>query len=190
MEANSQNHKVQMYDQIKDQYGKLVYSYTCQWEKANSLKTKSAIFCWVQIILSAISAGGCIAAVVKDQAQLAWIGGVFSTLLLVVGGYLKDKDFDAEINKHINAANSLWLIREEYISLLTDYQMLEEQEVMKKRDELVKQTHEVYSVSPQTGKLSYSKAQKDLKTDEMQYFDDNELNQMLPKHLRNDNKDE
>lgn len=184
MEANSQNHKDQMLMQIKEQYGKLVYSYTCHWETASHLKTKSAFFHWLQIILSAISAGGCIAAVVQDQAKLAWIGGVLSTLLLVVGGYLKDKDFDLERNAHISTANKLWILREEYVALMTDFSSLSEDEVLKKRDDLVKKTAKVYEMAPQTDKRSYSEAQKALKEGEVQYFNANELNCMLPEHLR------
>ena len=55
------------------------------------------------------------AAVVTDQAQLAWIGGIVSTLLLVVSGYLKDKDFAAEQKEYRSAATKLWMIREEYM---------------------------------------------------------------------------
>ena len=184
MEANSQNHKDQMLVQIKEQYGKLVYSYTCHWATANHLKTRSAFFRWLQIILSAVSAGGCIAAVVQDQAKLAWIGGVLSTLLLVVGGYLKDRDFDLERNAHISSANKLWLLREEYISLMTDYDSLGEDEITKKRDDLVKKTAKVYEVAPPTDKRSYVEARKALKEKEVQFFHANELNSMLPEHLR------
>ena len=184
MEPNFQDHKSQMLVQIKDQYGKLVYSYTCHWNTANHLKTRSSIFQWLQIILSAVSAGGCIAAVVQDQSKLAWIGGVLSTLLLVVGGYLKDKDFDSERNAHISAANNLWMIREEYISLMTDFDSLGEPEIVVKRDALVKKTYKVYQTAPQTDKKSYSEAQKALKENEVQFFHSDELNCMLPEHLR------
>ncbi len=184
MEANSQNHKDQMLVQIKEQYGKLVYSYTCHWGTANHLKTRSSFFHWLQILLSAVSAGGCIAAVVQDQAKLAWIGGVLSTLLLVVGGYLKDKDFDLERNAHISSANKLWLLREEYISLMTDYSFLSEDEIVKKRDDLVKKTIKVYEIAPQTDRRSYAEAKKALKEKEVQFFQTNELNCMLPEHLR------
>ena len=170
--------------QIKEQYGKLLYSYTCHWGTANHLKTRAAFFQWLQIILSAISAGGCIAAIVQDQAKLAWIGGVLSTLLLVVGGYLKDKDFDLERNKHINTANKLWVLREEYISLMTDYDHISEDEIIRKRDDLLKKTAKVYELAPQTDRRSYLEAQKALKENEVQFFDKNELNCMLPEHLR------
>lgn len=186
MAQGSLNHKDKMYSQIQEQYGKLVYTYTCQWKTADHLQKTSKIFKWVQIILSAISAGGCLAAVVTDQAQLAWIGGIVSTLLLVVSGYLKDKDFAAEQKEYRSAATKLWMIREEYISLLTDFESLDEQEIEKKREELVKKTAKIYETAPQTDSKSYKEAQDALKNKEEQFFTQQELNVILPMHLRKD----
>ena len=138
MEQNSQMYKEKLYSQIQEQYGKLIYTYTCQWKTADHLQKASNCFKWAQIILSAMSAGGCLAAIVTDQAKLAWIGGIVSTLLLVVSGYLKDKDFDTEQKEHRSTATKLWSIREEYLSLLTDFDALDEQDIVLKRDELIK----------------------------------------------------
>lgn len=186
MEQNSLKHKEQMYSQIQEQYGKLIYAYTCQWKTADHLQSTSKIFKLTQIILSAISAGGCLAAIVTDQARLAWIGGIVSTLLLVVSGYLKDKDFAAEQKEHRSAATKLWTIREEYISLLTDFDALDTQEIIKKRDELVKKSAKIYESAPQTDSKSYAEAQDALKNKEEQFFTQQELNVMLPIHLRKD----
>ena len=140
----------------------------------------------MQIILSAISAGGCLSAIVTDQAELAWIGGIVSTLLLVVSGYLKDKDFATEQKEHRFVATKLWSIREEYLSLLTDFDALDEQDIVKKREELTKKTAKVYETAPQTDKKSYVEAQKALKNEEEQFFTQEELNVMLPSQLRRD----
>ena len=186
MEQSSQNHKEKLYSQIQEQYGKLVYTYTCHWKTADHLKQSLNMYTWLQIVLSAISAGGCLAAVVADQAKLAWIGGVISTLLLVINGYLKDKDFAAEQKEHQVTATKLWAIREDYISLMTDYDCLDNIEISKCRDELVKRTAEVYESAPQTDEKSYKEAQEALKNGEEQFFTQKELNVMLPIHLRKD----
>lgn len=184
MAQDSQKHKDNLYAQIQEQYGKVLYTYTCHWKTADHLKKAANIFKWIQIILSAISAGGCLAAIITDETKLAWIGGIMSTLLLVVNGYLKDKDFAKEQKEHQTAATKMWVIREEYISLLTDFDALEEQEIVKRRDDLIKKTAKIYESVPQTDEKSYKEAQSALKNKEEQFFTQEELNVMLPIHLR------
>ena len=184
MVQNSQSHKQKLYQQIQEQYGKLVYTYTCHLKRALTLKKYSSRFRWVQIILSAISTGGFIATVVTDQKWYAWIGGLVSTLLLVVNSYMKDKDFSAEQKSHTDAASKLWPLREEYLSLLTDFDELEEKDICAKRNELMTRTAKVYEESPQTDEKSYAAAQNALKNKQEQFFTQEELNLLLPEHLR------
>ena len=132
MVQDFQTHKEKLYQQLKEQYGKVVYTYTAHLKNAGFLQRDCNRFKWVQIILSAISTGGFVATVIMDEAKVAWVGGIVSTALLVVNGYLKSKDFAAEEQKHIDVANSLWSIREDYISVLTDFDALSENEIMEK----------------------------------------------------------
>lgn len=76
------------------------------------------------------------------------------------------------------------MVREDYISLLTDFNVLSEIEIINKRDDLQKRIFEIYKVSPKTDSKSYSKAQKALKSEEEQFFSFDELDKMLPSHLR------
>lgn len=184
MEASSQNHKQKLYQQIQEQYGKLLYTYTCHLKKASALKKECNRFKWAQIILSAISTGGFIATVVTDQAKLAWIGGIVSTMLLVINGYLKDKDFAAEQKEHMGTASKLWPLREEYISLMTDFDDLPDDTIVSRRDDLMGKTAKIYESAPQTDEKAYAAAQDALKNKEEQFFTQEELNVMLPIHLR------
>lgn len=184
MERDSQQYKEALYEQIQEQYGKLVYTYTCHLKKAAMLKKESGWFKWAQIVLSAISTGGFIATVITDQAKFAWIGGIISTLLLVVSGYLKDKDFVGEQRSHIETSNKLWLLREQYLSLLTDFWTMESKDVVKTRDVLMQRTSEVYNSAPQTDEKAYKATQYALKNGQEQFFTQDELNIMLPAHLR------
>lgn len=83
-----------------------------------------------------------------------------------------------------NVSDNLWLIREQYLSLLTDFEVLSEEDITAKRDELQKLTFEVYNKSPKTDAKSYAEAQKALKTEEEQFFTPEEIDKMLPAHLR------
>ena len=115
---------------------------------------------------------------------MAWIGGILSTILLVISGYIKDKDFSGEKKDHLKVADDLWPIREDYISLLTDLDELDESVIEKKRDDLKNKTAKVYSGAIQTDARSYKAAQDLIKNKEHQFFTREELNKMLPVHLR------
>jgi hypothetical protein len=184
MEQNSQSHKEKLYQQIQEQYGKLLYTFTCHLKKAAALKKECNRYKWMQIVLSAISTGGFIATVVTDQAKLAWIGGIVSTLLLIINGYLKDKDFAAEQKEHTDTASKLWPIREEYISLMTDFEELPDQTIVSRRDDLMGKTAKIYEAAPQTDEKAFAAAQNALKNKQEQFFTQEELNVMLPMHLR------
>ena len=120
--------------------------------------------------MSAISTGGLVATVIMDEVKVAWIGGIVSTTLLVLNGYLKSKDFAAEEQKHIDVVNSLWSIREDYISLLTDFDVLSENEIMEKRELLKARTAKVYENAIQMDKRSYAATQQALQKEEEQFF--------------------
>ena len=83
----------------------------------------------------------------------------------------------------------LWKIREEYISLLIDFEILSVEEIMVKRDELQNRTFEVYSSSLSTDKKSYKEAQKSLKTEEEQTFSEKEIDVMLPSSIRRETRE-
>jgi SMODS and SLOG-associating 2TM effector domain family 4 len=89
---------------------------------------------------------------------------------------------------HQKAADALWKIREEYVSLLTDFDLLEREEIMDRRDDLQNRTAKIYVQSPRTDTKSYSEAQKALKTEEEQTFSEKEIDVMLPNSIRRKNR--
>lgn len=183
MEVNSQ-HCEALYNQIEEAYGKLVYTYTTQVIHAGRLHGRNTILKWVQIILSAVSTGGFIATIVTNQILLTWISGICSTVLLVLTAYFKEADLSTIHKKHLETSNRLWLLREQYLSLLTDFPTLSVNEIVTKRDELQLRVAKIYDEAPLTDAKSYSLAQKALKENEAQFFSREELNKMLPESLR------
>ncbi len=184
MELNSQSYEEKLYTQIEDAYGKLLYSYTTQIIHAGRIERKHQVIKWTQIILSAISTGGFIGTVASSEMTLIWVGGICSTVLLVLITYLKDVDLASLYLKHLETSNQLWSVREEYISLLTDFSNLTVENIVFKRDDLQKKTASIYASAPITDSKSYEMAQKALKENEAQYFTREELNKMLPISLR------
>lgn len=184
MDQNSQVHRDGLEVQIKEAYGRVVYTYTAHWKMVDSLEKKNRRIKYAQILLSAISTGGFIGSIITNETALTCIGGVFSTVLLALNLYIKDFNLNTEITKHSAAANALWEIRESYISLLTDFPNMTNAEICARRDELQAKSAEVYKTAPKTDSKSYTAAQNALKKEEEQFFGENELDMMLPPHLR------
>nr|WP_312578919.1 SLATT domain-containing protein [Sedimentibacter sp.] len=190
MERNSQNSQgYKLESQIREAYGRVTYTQTCH-DKIISrlLKTNDRIKVW-QIVLSAITTSGFIVAIFTEDKIASILGAIISLLLLVLNSYTKNFNLIEMAQEHKVASDSLWKIREEYVSLLTDFDILEPDVIMRKRDELQDRTSQVYSNSPRTDGKSYAEAQKALKNDEEQTFSENEIDIMLPNSIRRSNRD-
>ncbi len=191
MEQNSQNNKNQkplciLEGQLRECFGRVVYSHKTHEKCSDILISRhSTIKLW-QIILSAITTGGFIAAVFGAGNIGVIIGIIISTSLLVLNAYTKNYDLGEISQKHKQAANDLWLIREKYLSLLTDIKMRSktQEELIAIRDELANELHSVYSGAPSTNLKAYRKAQDALKKLEDMTFSDSEINAFLPKELK------
>ena len=175
--------------QLRECYGRVVYSHKTHEKCADILLTRlSRIKLW-QIILSALTTGGFISAFLDagDTGDIGTgIGVVVSTLLLVLNAYTKNYDLGELAQKHKQAANEIWLIREKYLSLLTDLAMCEKpiEQLQSERDALLESLHSVYSGSPSTTFDAYKKAQEALKAKEDMTFSDEEIDAFLPKELK------
>lgn len=114
------------------------------------------------------------------DVKLTWVGGIAAVLSLCLNLYAKEYKIQNEVSQHRNAANVLWVIREEYVSLLVDFEVLEDSEIQKKRDVLCNKVSEVNNNYPATDKKSYRAAQKALQKEEEQTFKENEVDSILP----------
>ena len=190
MERNSrvsQGYKLE--SQIREAYGRVVYTQTCHDKIIEKLFKKNNRIKIGQIILSAITMSGFIGTIFLEDKIASVLGAIISLILLILNSYTKNFNLVEKVQEHKVASDILWKIREEYVSLLTDFEILEPESIMKKRDELQDRTAEVYSTSPRTDGNSYAEAQKALKNDEEQTFSENEIDIMLPNSIRRCNRD-
>ena len=74
----------------------------------------------------------------------------------------------------------MWGIREGYVSLLVDFEVLEDNEIQKRRNILCEKVSEVNNNYPATDAKSYKAAQKALQKEEEQTFKENEVDSILP----------
>lgn len=172
--------------QLRECYGRVVYSHKTHEKCSDILLTRlSNIKLW-QIVLSALTTGGFISTFFGAGEIGAGIGVVVSTLLLVLNAYTKNYDLGELAQKHKHAANEIWLIREKYLSLLTDLLMGEKpiEQLQSERDNLLESLHSVYSGSPSTTFQAYKKAQDALQTKEDMTFSDEEIDAFLPNELK------
>ena len=171
--------------QIKDAYGRVLYTYTAHHKfAARLIKQKNAIKV-AQIVLTAISTVGFLATIITNQVLLSWLGGITAALSLGLNLYTKDFNLQDDIQKHKNAADELWDVRESYVSLLTDFEILDKEEIRRQRDKLQGAVSKVNRQYPGTDDKSYAEAQNALKNEEEQTFNEGEVDELLPTGLRN-----
>ena len=187
MEQNSNNRQIDIIEaQIREIYGRVVWSHKTQEKCADiALKIHNRIKFW-QIVLSAVTTTS-ILIIIFGNSQIGLIIGIIvSTILFGLNTYTKDYDLGEIAQKHSNAANELWNLREDYLSFLTDIKtnQLSIDQIIEKRDGLQSKLFNIYSGSPRTNSKAYKEATKSLKLDEELTFSDEEIDLFLPKELR------
>ena len=88
--------------------------------------------------------------------------------------------------KHRQAAADIWLVREKYLSLLTDLRAgaLSLDDIRNTRDTLLAELHASYKGAPSTDFKAYKKAQKALKELADMTFSNAEIDSFLPTELK------
>lgn len=192
MEVIMTNEEKILEGQLRECYGRVVYTHKTHEKCADVLLEKNASIKRWQIILSAIIAGGVIT-MLFEFCQLAeykkfaeFLVAIISTILLVLNSYTKDYDLGTIAQKHRQAAAEIWLIREKYLTLLTALRMkqLSLDEICSQRDKLLEDLHGIYLGAPSTNFKAYQKAQNSLKNMEDMTFSDEEIDKFLPKELK------
>ena len=172
--------------QLRECFGRVVYSHKTHEKCADILLARLSQIKLLQIIFSAITTAGFVAAVFGVGQIGAIVGIIVSTILLAVNAYTKDYDLGELAQKHRQAGVDLWIIREKYLSLITDLRMGEKpiETLQTERDKLLEELHAVYSGAPSTTYQAYRKAQEALQVREDMTFSDEEIDAFLPKELK------
>lgn len=173
-------------DQIRECFGRVVYSHKTHEKCADILLDRLGKIKLAQIVLSALAAGGFLVILFGEGRPTAIIGAIITTSLLVLNAYTKDYDLGEIAQRHRQAAADLWLVREGYLSLLTDIrgQAAGLDVCRTRRDDLLAQLHSVYSGAPSTMCKAYRAAQTALQELDELTFDDGEIDKFLPQCLR------
>ena len=172
--------------QLRECYGRVVYSHKTHEKCADILLERLSAIKTFQIVLSAITTGGLISTVYGESQIGAVLAVITSTLLLALNTYTKNYDLGEVAQKHKQAAVDIWLIREKYLSLITDLRLNDESvpEIVRIRDELLNELHNIYTGAPTTTHKAYRRAQKALQTADDLTFSDDEIDSFLPSDLK------
>lgn len=172
--------------QLRECYGRTVYSHKTHEKCTDILLERLSWIKIIQIVLSALTTGTFVSAFFGSGAVGAAIGTALSTVLLILNAYTKNYDLGELAQKHKQAANDIWLVREKYLTILTDVAMGQKplEQLQTERDELLDKLHSIYSGSPSTSYKAYKKAQEALQRNEDMTFTDAEIDAFLPPQLR------
>lgn len=187
MEQNSpHNDSTLLEAQIRENYGKIVYSHKTQEKCADILASRNNLMKNCQILLSALVTTGLLVRVFKGDEWALIASTILSAIQFALTSFLKEYNLGETIQKHNTAALELWDIREQYLSLLTDLKasLISSREVIVRRNELHDQLSKTYKGSPRTFNSAYSTAQKALQLNNELTFTDLEIDNFLPRNLR------
>jgi hypothetical protein len=186
MNKDADHYKRILEGQLRECYGRVVYSHKTHEKCADILLERLSQIKFWQIVLSALSTGGFISFFLGSGEIGAAIGLILSTILFGLNTYTKNYDLGELAQKHKQAANEIWVVREKYLSLLTDLAVNTKtvHEITDERDLLLDKLNSAYIGSPSTNFKAYAKAQDALKTKEDLTFTDEEIDAFLPSDLR------
>ena len=172
--------------QIRESYGRVVYSHKTHEKCADILLNRLTVIKRIQIVLSALTTGGYVSAILGTGIFSLIAGSILSALLLALNLYTRDQDLSELASKHRRTSNDIWLIREKYLSLIVDLAVGEKplDVLQRERDALAVELHSVYSTAPSTNSEAYGMAQEAIKKNEEMSFSEEELDAILPPQLR------
>jgi hypothetical protein len=176
-----------LHDQLREIYGRTVYSHKTHIIQAGLDLRKHRWIKLGQILLAATTTTGLIAALLgKDNAVSLAVSAVLSFSLTALIAYTKDFDLGTIASEHKTTSDQLWNIREKYLDLITDFQSpgLSDDDIRKRRNALREDLNKVYAAARVTSPKAYGMAQKALKFNEDMTFSPDEIDMLLPIGLR------
>ena len=172
--------------QLRESFGRVVYTHKAHEKEADILLDRLSKVKLGQIVLPAVSTGGFVAMLLGTGWWGSLVGAIFSAALLALNLYTRNYDLGKQAQLHRDAAAQIWVIREKYLSLITDLAMEcgPLSDIRAKRDSLVNELNGIYANSPSTTEAAYKKAHRALNLREEMTFSVAEIDAFLPQALR------
>lgn len=180
-------YRKRLWSQLVETYSKVMYTYETQQQAANIKTNWHNGISIAQIVLTAVSSAGLIGVAIGQTYVAALVSSILAALSLGLNLYSKGAALSEAAARHRAAADGLWPILQGYISLLTDFENMDLEEIRAARRDLQSRTEKQYLNAPRTNKHAYELARKTLKNEEGQSFEKGECDRLLPVELRDDN---
>lgn len=178
-----QSHGERLRGQIEEAYGKLLYTYQTQQEAASLKFDIANRLSIAQIVLTSLSACGVIAVFFGEAAIGVGLSSMLSAVSLAINLYTRGARLAEGAERHARCADRLWAVVQDYISLLTDFEDLDIEEIRARRNGLQAEQVKIYREAPRTNEEAYVRASEKLKGGH-QIFELDEINKLMPGHLR------
>jgi len=184
--ARSRSAREILVAELRESFGRVVYTHKCHEKEADLNKALDERLRLAQLVLAVFSSGSAVSSILAEWAAFPYIAATVATALAIVTGYAKSSEAQQRSGAHSATARRLWLVREQYLSLLADVEAeaVTLDEARGRRDKLQLETAEIYESAPRTSPKAYSQAQKALKVSEELTFSDGEIDLFLPAALR------
>lgn len=178
--------KILIESQIREIYGRVVYTHKTHEKCADVLKNRNDCLKITEIVLSILTTTSILVVVFGEGKVFQFLAALFSTILLGLTLYSKDYNLLALAEKHKQAALNILEIREKLLSLLVDIKIgnIDIITLQETRNELNGQLVNTYRGAPKTINRAYKIASKALQENEEFTFTDGEIDKFLPESLR------
>ena len=178
--------KVLLESQIREIYGRVVYTHKTHEKCADVLKERNDCLKITEVILSALTTTSILVVIFGEGIIFQLLAALFSTTLLCLTLYSKDYNLLELAEKHKQAALDILEVREKLLSLLVDIRIGNNNiDVFQlERNKLNEQLVNTYRGAPKTINKAYKIASKALQKNEEFTFSDEEIDKFLPENLR------
>ena len=172
--------------EVRESFGRVAYSHKVQEKEADRQKALDDRVRLAQLLLSSFTTAGVLVIVVKDAWWLDLITGLLAFTTSALIAYTKNFRAGEVAKEHQAAAQRMWLIRERYLSLISDLEAESGslESARERRDALQTELSNVYEQAPRTSASAYLAAQQALQVNDELTFTDAEIDKFLPALLR------
>lgn len=177
---------------IREEYGRVARTFKTHQKMVDRYNNHILWQKRLNAFLLTVTAGGTIDILLRNELISKIVTLVFTALALFLAIYQLSINLDRAVEQHRATARTLWLLREEYLHLISDLKSsaIDRETARSRRNELTAKTAHVYQVAPDTDKKAHEQAKQDVTNNDDLIMDPEEIDAMLPLGLReNDNKD-
>lgn len=177
--------------QLRESYGRIVYTHKTHEKMADIYQLRDERIRRWQLILSVVVTSGIIATIGTEicgngSMWIKIISAVISFALALLTAIVRNSNYAQLVQQHREVAAAIWLYREKYLCVLSDYiaGFITEQEAINRRDKLNEDLFVIYKNAPRTSPKAYEEARKALKLNEEMTFSEDEKDAFLPEVMR------